>query len=36
VLANLLNGGHVFIDKSGKIHYVRNEWLVAFIMSSEH
>jgi hypothetical protein len=25
VLANLLNGGHVFIDKSGKIHYVRNE-----------
>ena len=25
VLANMLNGGHVFIDKSGKIHYIRNE-----------
>jgi hypothetical protein len=25
VLANLLNGGHVYFDKSGKIHYIRNE-----------
>jgi hypothetical protein len=25
VLASLLNGGHVFTDKSGKIHFIRNE-----------
>ena len=25
VLASLLNGGHVILDKSGKIHYIRNE-----------
>jgi hypothetical protein len=25
VLANLLNSGHVFSDKTGKIHYLRNE-----------
>jgi hypothetical protein len=25
VLASLLNGGHVFTDKSGIIHLIRNE-----------
>ena len=25
VLASLFNSGHVFADKSGKIHYIRNE-----------
>jgi hypothetical protein len=25
VMASLLNGGNVFVDKSGKIRYVRNE-----------
>jgi hypothetical protein len=25
VLANLLNGGHVFSDKTGKLHLIRNE-----------
>jgi hypothetical protein len=25
VLASFLNSGHAFSDKSGKIHYVRNE-----------
>ncbi len=24
-LSSLLNAGHAFIDKSGKVHYVRNE-----------
>jgi hypothetical protein len=25
VLASLLNGGRVYIDKTGKVHYVRSE-----------
>jgi|OpeIllAssembly_1097287.scaffolds.fasta_scaffold1452616_1 hypothetical protein len=25
VLASLLNGGHVILDKSGRMHYIRNE-----------